>query len=51
MKNTGYKYAHDFPNHYVKQAYMPDPVQFFHPTAQGKEAALADRLKKIKGEK
>lgn len=51
MKNTGYKYAHDFPNHYVKQAYMPDPVQFFHPTAQGKEAALVDRLKKIKGEK
>ena len=51
MKNTGYKYAHDFPNHYVKQAYMTDPVQFFHPTAQGKEAALADRLKKIKGEK
>lgn len=51
MKNTGYKYAHDFPNHYVKQAYMPDPIQFFHPTAQGKEAALADRLKKIKGEK
>lgn len=51
MKNTGYKYAHDFPNHYVKQAYMPDPVQFFHPTAQGKEAALIERLKKIKGEK
>lgn len=49
-KNRGYKYAHDFPNHYVKQAYMPDPVQFFHPTAQGKEAALIERLKKIKGE-
>jgi len=49
-KNRGYKYAHDFPNHYVKQVYMPDPVQFFHPTAQGKEAALVERLKKIKGE-
>ena len=49
-KNRGYKYAHDFPNHYVKQAYMPDPVQFFKPTVQGKEAALIERLKKIKGE-
>ncbi|MBO7238468.1 MAG: replication-associated recombination protein A [Elusimicrobiaceae bacterium] len=49
-KNRGYKYAHDFPNHYVKQPYMPDPVKFFNPTAQGKEAALIERLKKIKGE-
>ncbi|MBR3631832.1 MAG: replication-associated recombination protein A [Elusimicrobiaceae bacterium] len=49
-KNRGYKYAHDFPNHYVKQPYMPDPVKFFTPTAQGKEAALIERLKKIKGE-
>ena len=49
-KNRGYKYAHDFPHHYVKQQYMPDPVQFFKPTTQGKEAALIERLKKIKGE-
>ncbi len=49
-KNRGYKYAHDFPNHYVKQAYMPDPIQFFKPTTQGKEAALIERLKKMKGE-
>ncbi len=49
-KNRGYKYAHDFPNHYVKQPYMPDPVKFFNPTTQGKEAALIERLKKIKGE-
>ncbi|MBR2864697.1 MAG: replication-associated recombination protein A [Elusimicrobiaceae bacterium] len=51
MKNVGYKYAHDYPNHYVRQQYMPDPIQFFHPTAQGKEAQLIERLKKIKGEK
>ena len=23
----GYKYAHDFPNHYVKQQYLPDYIQ------------------------
>ena len=49
-KNRGYKYAHDYPHHYVKQLYMPDPVKFFNPTTQGKEAALIERLKKIKGE-
>ena len=49
-KNRGYKYAHDFPNHYVKQQYMPSPVQFYHPGELGKEAALAQRLKKLKEE-
>ncbi|MFR7952029.1 MAG: hypothetical protein ACLU4P_00180 [Ruminococcus sp.] len=23
----GYKYAHDYPNHYVKQQYLPDEIQ------------------------
>ena len=49
-KNRGYKYAHDFPNHYVKQSYMPQPKKFFEPGTLGKEAALIERLKKIKGE-
>ena len=49
-KNRGYKYAHDFPNHYVKQPYMPYPKKFFEPGVLGKEAALIERLKKIKGE-
>ena len=49
-KNRGYKYAHDFPNHYVKQVYMPQPKKFFEPGTLGKEAALIERWKKIKGE-
>lgn len=49
-KNRGYKYAHDFPNHYVKQVYMPNPKKFFEPGTLGKEAALVERLKKLKGE-
>lgn len=49
-KNRGYKYAHDFANHYVKQQYMPNPVQFYQPGTLGKEASLAERLKKLKGE-
>ena len=50
MKNVGYKYAHDFPNHYVKQQYMPSPVQFFHPTNQGKEGPLIERWRRLRGE-
>ena len=23
----GYKYAHDYPNHYVKQQYLPDEIK------------------------
>ena len=23
----GYKYAHDYPNHYVKQQYLPDAIK------------------------
>lgn len=49
-KNRGYKYAHDFKNHYVKQSYMPNPVQFFEPGELGREAALIKKLKEIKGE-
>lgn len=50
IKNVGYKYAHDFPNHYVKQQYMPSPVQFFHPTNQGKEGPLIERWRRLRGE-
>lgn len=50
MKNQGYKYAHDFPNHYVKQLYMPNPMKFFEPGELGREAALIKKLKELKGE-
>ena len=50
MKNKGYKYAHDFKNRYVKQLYMPNPVKFFEPGTLGREAALIQKLKELKGE-
>lgn len=44
-----YKYAHDFPNHYVpNEQYFPDgieSVQFYEPTNQGFEARIQERLK------
>ncbi|HAH06191.1 MAG TPA: hypothetical protein DCM05_06635 [Elusimicrobia bacterium] len=47
----GYKYAHDFPGHFVEQEYFPDPVRFYEPTEQGDEARLAKRLKELRGKK
>ncbi|MBE5959324.1 MAG: replication-associated recombination protein A [Lachnospiraceae bacterium] len=41
----GYKYAHDYPNHYVKQQYLPDgmeDVKFYHPDRMGYEAEIID---------
>ncbi|MCX7641821.1 MAG: replication-associated recombination protein A [Elusimicrobiales bacterium] len=45
----GYKYPHDYPNHYVEQQYMPDPIKFYEPTEQGNEAKIKQYLDKIKG--
>jgi putative ATPase len=45
----GYKYAHDYPDHFVKQQNLPDSLQgkrYYVPTEQGYEKEIADRLKK-----
>ena len=47
----GYKYAHDYPNHYVKQQYLPDGLTdqvFYHPTDNGYEKTIQEYFKKIK---
>ena len=44
----GYKYAHDYPNHYVKQQYLPDgleDVKFYEPTDNGYEKQIKTHLK------
>lgn len=46
----GYQYPHDFPNHYVRQEYMPQPKQFYTPSNQGFEQEIAKRLKRLKEE-
>jgi len=46
----GYKYPHDFENHYVRQEYMPDPRVFYEPTDQGFEIEIGKRLKRLRGE-
>jgi putative ATPase len=49
----GYKYAHDYPEHFVKQQNLPPSLQgkrYYVPTEQGYEKEIADRLKKWWGE-
>lgn len=48
---VGYKYAHDYPEHYVKQQYLPDKVQgqvFYSPTDLGYENNFKTRLEHLK---
>jgi len=51
FKNEGYKYAHDFPNHYVEQEYMPQEKKFYKPTDQGKEKAIKERQQTLRKKK
>ena len=49
----GYKYAHDYPNHYVEQQYLPDALvgtKFYEPTEMGYEKNIREHFAKIKGE-
>ncbi len=46
----GYKYAHDYPNHYVEQQYLPDEVKgerFYIPGELGYEKVIRDRFRQI----
>ena len=49
----GYKYAHDYPDHFVKQQNLPPSLQgkrYYVPTEQGYEKGIDDILKKWRGE-
>ena len=47
----GYKYAHDYPDHYVKQQYLPDELlgtTFYEPTENGYEKNIKEYLERIR---
>ena len=49
----GYKYAHDYPNHYVEQQYLPDELVgtvYYAPTENGVERRIKEYLRRLKGE-
>ncbi|MEG2146876.1 MAG: replication-associated recombination protein A, partial [Lachnospiraceae bacterium] len=50
---VGYQYAHDYPNHYVKQQYLPNEIKdavFYNPTEMGYEETIKNHLDNIKKE-
>ncbi len=52
-RGTGYKYAHDYKNHYVEQQYLPYELtgkKFYEPSWNGYEAKIREHMKKIKEE-
>lgn len=49
----GYKYAHDYPNHYVNQQYLPDEIKdarFYEPGVLGYEKTIKEHLEKLRQE-
>lgn len=51
LGHVGYKYAHDFPKHYVDQQYLPDQLvgsEFYIPSDNGYEKKIQEWFKHIK---
>lgn len=51
-RGVGYKYAHNYPNHYVEQQYLPDEIsgeRFYVPSDNGYEREIKAWFEKIKG--
>ena len=49
-KGIGYKYAHDYPEHYVQQQYLPDEIRdevFYEPADIGYEKVIREYFKRI----
>ena len=47
----GYKYAHNYPNHYVKQQYLPDGMEgqtFYHPSENGYESKIVEHMRLLR---
>ena len=50
-RGIGYKYAHDYPNHYVEQQYLPDGLtdcRFYEPGDLGYEVEVKEYFRRVK---
>ncbi|MBI3319808.1 MAG: replication-associated recombination protein A [Candidatus Omnitrophica bacterium] len=47
-RGAGYKYAHDFPTHHVKQDYLPERRVYYEPTDLGVEKTIKLWLEKLR---
>ena len=44
LGHTGYKYAHDYPEGFVPQAYLPEGRSYYRPSNNGHEKRVQERL-------
>ncbi len=52
-RGMGYRYAHDYPNHYVQQQYLPDGMEgsvFYRLSSSGYEAQIRRHMDRIRSE-
>ena len=50
-RGIGYKYAHDYPNHWVDQQYLPDAIKdmrFYEPSDCGRDKDTKEFLRRLK---
>lgn len=50
-RGIGYRYAHDYPNHYVAQQYLPDEIRdavFYEPAELGYEKQIKEHLRNLR---
>lgn len=53
LGHVGYLYPHDYPEHFVKQQYLPDEIKdirFYYPTTNGYEEKIRERLHYLYGD-
>ncbi len=52
-RGIGYLYAHDYPNHYVEQQYLPYELsgkEFYRPSGSGYEVKIREHMQRIRKE-
>jgi putative ATPase len=47
-RGMGYKYAHDYEGHYVKQDYLPQTRRYYEPSDMGYEKRIKEYLSELK---
>ena len=50
-RGAGYQYPHDYPNHYVKQQYLPEEIRdarFYEPGDNGHERKIREWMEYIR---
>jgi putative ATPase len=46
----GYRYPHEFPEHFIDEQYLPDRLsdaRFYRPSVEGVERSLRERLRRL----